>query len=173
MSDYKAVWKDTTPIKSANKGTPGLEILIELTYKKVGEGPDDWEPIPVRPERRIWLYFPVNGNSEVSIKKLRATGWTGQHLSSVSQMHGKTIEVYSTTQVYEGKERERFDIASGPKEGEFSLDAFRAIDAILQSAPRATTVTPQATAPATGDHYAQHIDAEDNQPSRTDGDLPF
>lgn len=174
MANYKAVWKDTTPIKSERKGTPGLEILVQLTYIQRG---DDWEPITETMERRIWLYFPVNGNSEVSINKLRSAGWTGQDLRSVEQLHGKTIDVYSVDEVYEGRTREKFDISTGhKKESEYSDDAFRAIDAILQSAPRATTVTPasQPAAAPQPDTYAQHVDAEENQPAaHLDRDIPF
>lgn len=131
MAYYQGTIVDHFPMESANKGTPGLEFTVTLKTKKVGA---KWEPIDHR-DRRLWIYFPTGGDHSWSMKKLAHAGFKGGSLKNMD-LKGNDCEVVSEWEKYEGKEREKFDLAfPGGQKSERSEDAFLAIDAILQSEP--------------------------------------
>lgn len=131
MGRYGGTIKDHAAIKSAKKGTPGIQFEIDLNYKMNG---DEWEPIE-KITRSIWLYFPEGGDHSISLKKLEHAGWPGGPLSSMD-LRGQNVEVVSEMEHYEGKDREKFDFPLPPRGiSETSKDAELAIDRILMAAP--------------------------------------
>lgn len=133
---YRGTIRDHFPMKSSNKGTDGLEFVVDLDQVKVG---DEWGPMGDPITRRVWLWFPRGKSHELSLKKLRFAGWNGGSLGELDLV-GKEVEVEGTLEKYNGEDRERFDFPLPRKSGGFdgsdrSEEAGLAIDAILQSAP--------------------------------------
>lgn len=157
-STYIGKVQDILPIQSKVKQTDGIEMVLDLQSKKYG---DEFRPIE-RVTRRVWLWFPKSKSHEYSLKKLRAAGWTGGGLGSLSEIVGTEIEVISEIETFEGVDREKFDLplprlaGSG---GTNSEAAGLAIDAILQSAP----IDPDAAdaAPSTAPAPAPVVDSDD------------
>jgi hypothetical protein len=133
---YRGTVQDRFPMKSSNKGTDGIEIVIDIHSKKYGI---EFQPID-RITRRVNIYFPKGGNHEYALKKLRYAGWDGGGLSDL-KLVGKDVDVVGEVETYEGQDREKFDLPLPPREGgsgfgnEKSEEAGLAIDAILSSAP--------------------------------------
>jgi len=97
--------KEVVEIESKQKGTPGLEISVEISYKRQGE---DWVPIDTM-SRRIWLYFPDDKTArEITLKKLATLGWTGGPIEQAGLV-GKEVEIVSKIEAYNGNDQERFD----------------------------------------------------------------
>jgi len=155
---YSGTVQDVFPIQSKVKGTDGIEIVLDLQSKKFG---NEFQPIE-RVTRRVWLWFPKGRSHEYSLKKLRAAGWKGGGLGSLSEIVGTEIEVVSEIETFEGQDREKFDLplptlaGSG---GTNSEAAGLAIDAILQSAP----IDPDAAdaAPSTAAAPAPVVNSDD------------
>ncbi len=153
MAFYQATIVDHLPMVSANKGTPGIEFTVTLTAKKTGA---KWEPMDHR-DRRLWLWFPPGGDHSWNMKKLKHAGFKGGTLSQMN-LAGNQCEVISDWEKYEGKEREKFELAlPGGQKSERSEDAFLAIDAILQSEPMPDDVS---QAPPSQENFEQIPDDE-------------
>ncbi len=136
QATYKGTVQDVQPVQSSKKGTDGIEMIVDLRSKDYGlEG---FKPIE-RITRRLRLWFPKGRSHEYSLKKLRAAGWRGGGLESLSELVGREIEVVSKIETFEGRDQEKFDLPLPRRDGgtgsPTSEAAGLAIDAILQSAP--------------------------------------
>lgn len=129
---YNGVVQDCIPMKSANKGTPGLEFKIDVDERKEGDSFQKITPIT----RTVWLYFPTDSEKarEISLRKLRRAGWPGGGLQDLDLI-GKRVELQSDEEEYDGKIREKFDFVMGDFKSDRNEDAGNTIDAILRSAP--------------------------------------
>jgi hypothetical protein len=146
MAFYRGVIEEHVVMKSANKGTPGIEFKISIREKK-HQG--KWVPVDWF-ERRTWLYFPADGDVSYAMKKLAFAGYDGTGLASLN-MRGNAVELVSNVETYKGKEREKFEMAlpgGGGEMSESNDNAFLAIDAVLQS--EALPDVAKAEAPAKG-----------------------
>lgn len=129
---YRGIINDIIEIESANKGTPGLQFDMELTYKKNG---DDWVPIDSM-KRSVWLYFPDGDKPrEITLKKLAVIGWSGGPIEQ-SGLIGKEVTVESRIENYQGEDKEKFDFPMPDRVGgQRSEQAKMKIDQILSAAP--------------------------------------
>lgn len=163
---YQGTVQDHYPMKSSNKGTDGIEFVVDLHSAKYD---NEWQPIE-KITRRVNVWFPKGKSHEYSLKKLRHAGWTGGGLAELDLV-GKDIEVVGEMETYEGKEREKFDLPLPPRGGSFggekSEEAGLAIDAILQSAPVDLDAAAEAEAQAPAESSAAPAPAID------DDDVPF
>ena len=173
---YRGIIKSHHAFRSESKGTPGIELQVSVTAR---QGANGWEGInPMT--RTVRVYFPDGGDHSWSVKKLAYAGHKGGSLSGMNLV-GNPCELSSKLETYEGKEREKFELALPPAAGfsEPSEDAFLAIDAILQSesVEGITPVgSPQSEAPAgTPPQSAPMNSAPTNGvPSQTNEDeIPF
>ncbi len=174
MARYRGAIESHQAIKSQKKGTPGIKFVCTVREVLRGSG---WEPCQWR-EVDATLWFPPGGDFSWNLKKLAFAGYTGGGLSSMN-LSGNACELTSEIETYNGKEREKFELALPPNDGGPSEDAFLAIDAILQSsavpagieaAKPGENVSPGA-APASGPSAS--APAPEPEASSWDDDVPF
>jgi len=92
-------------MKSANKGTPGIEITVDLDEVKRGSAYEPMDKIT----RTLVVYFSKGGDHSWSLKKLRHAGWKGGGLDSLD-LNGNRVEVIGKDEEYDGDVTEKFDL---------------------------------------------------------------
>lgn len=165
MARFKAMVVSHVAMKSAQKGTPGIEFAVSIQWRWDGKGEGQWVETE-HVERRVWLYFGGGNSNEMSLKKLRHAGWEGGSLAKLNLVE-KWVDIDSSTETWKGKQREKYDLALPPLATTVSDDeAFLAIDAVMTSAGVAAgpsaPPTPETSDEATGEPDAGDVaNAED------------
>lgn len=60
----------------------------------------------------VFFYFSENA-SQYAVEKLRACGWTGDNIGSLTGIDANEVDISIKYEVYEGKERMKVDVSTG------------------------------------------------------------
>jgi len=135
--NYYGTIKKAVTSQSKN-GKPQICITFDVTHFANG---GDWEPLSSNQERTVFLFL-TDAAWEYTEKKLMGLGFNGDFDDPQFTEQNATLEC--TVELYEGKEREKWDISGGGYEPERApTDVIRTLNAKWRSRAGTPATTPK------------------------------
>lgn len=138
-------WMETPQLGTTNssKGTPAIFLKGRITHVAIG---GETKPYPLPTERTLWEYLS-DAAFQYSIERLNSVGFNGDFANpQLSGDHSKGVWVECSVELYDGKQKERWQLAGGGgsnvEHAQFDSETVRRLTALRENHERNSKAPP-------------------------------